>query len=193
MKICFASHNQHKILELNQLLSGIHEVVGLADLGVDEDIPETGETFEENSRIKAKFVFDHYKIPVFADDSGLCVDALGGAPGVYSARYAGPQKDDQQNIDLLLQNLGDSQERSAHFATVVTYFDQHGKEKQFYGQVDGQILTQRTGSGGFGYDPIFRPDGYSISFAQMDAEEKNKISHRGIAVQKLIKYLSGHE
>ena len=190
MKICFASHNVHKIMELNQLLGGIHEVIGLSDLGLQEEIPETGTTFEENSRIKAQHVFDLYRIPVFADDSGLCVKALDGAPGVYSARYAGTEKDDQKNMDLLLQNLGQQEERSAYFATVITYLDHQGQELQFYGQVNGQILRERTGTGGFGYDPIFRPDGYDISFAEMAATEKNKISHRALAVQKLITHLS---
>ncbi len=177
-------------MELNQLLGGIHEVIGLSDLGLQEEIPETGTTFEENSRIKAQHVFDLYRIPVFADDSGLCVKALDGAPGVYSARYAGTEKDDQKNMDLLLQNLGQQEERSAYFATVITYLDHQGQELQFYGQVNGQILRERTGTGGFGYDPIFRPDGYDISFAEMAATEKNKISHRALAVQKLITHLS---
>ena len=190
MRICFASHNTHKILELNQLLHGKHEVVGLTDIGVREEIPETGETFAENSRIKAKHVFERHNIPVFADDSGLCVKALDGAPGVYSARYAGLEKDDQKNIDLLLKNLGSQQERSAYFATVITYLDHQGEEFQFYGQVDGQILMQRSGTGGFGYDPVFVARGYDISFAEMEASEKNKISHRAVAVDKLIKHLS---
>ena len=190
MKICFASHNQHKIRELNQMLSRFHEIIGLADLGVQEDIPETGKTFEENSRIKAKYVFDKFNIPVFADDSGLCVDALDGEPGVFSARYAGPAKDDQQNIDLLLSKLGDEKNRNAHFSTVVTYIDEGGKEICFYGQVDGEILMERHGEKGFGYDPIFRPKGYNISFAEMTAAAKNLISHRAKAVQKLINHLS---
>ena len=175
------------------MLSGVHEVVGLANLGVNKEIPETGKTFEENSRIKAKFIFDNYRTPVFADDSGLCVAALNGDPGVYSARYAGPEKDDQKNIDLLLANLEGKMERSAHFATVITYFDKNGKEFQFYGQIDGEILRKRQGEKGFGYDPVFRPKGYDISFAELGADEKNKISHRGFAVQKLIKHLSENE
>lgn len=193
MRICFASHNEHKIRELNQMLSRMHEVVGLADLGVSEDIPETGKTFAENSRIKAKYVHDKFGIPVFADDSGLCVGALNDEPGVYSARYAGPAKDDQQNIDLLLKNLGDEENRSAHFATVITYIDQHGKEWQFYGQVEGEILRSRHGEKGFGYDPVFQPNGYNVSFAEMTPSAKNMISHRAIAVQKLINHLSENE
>ena len=190
MKICFASHNKHKVRELNQMLSHTHEVVGLSELGVNEDIPETGNTFEENSRIKARFIYDRFNIPVFADDSGLCVGALNNEPGVYSARYAGPAKDDQQNIDLLLTRLGDHQDRAAHFATVITYIDQEGKEWQFYGQVDGEILKSRQGDHGFGYDPIFQPIGYRVSFGEMAPSAKNMISHRAIAVQKLINHLS---
>ena len=192
MKICFASHNLNKIQELNEMLSGVHQIVGLKDLGIEEDIPETGTTFEENSRIKAKYVFDKFHIPVFADDSGLCVEALDGAPGVYSARYAGEEKDDQKNIDLLLANLGAGENRKAHFATVITFIDEHGNEVQFYGQVDGDILHERTGNGGFGYDPVFLPKGHSVSFAQMPSNEKNKISHRARAVKKLIDHLSSN-
>ena len=190
MKICFASHNQNKVNELNELVSGIHEIVGLNDLGITEDIAETGTTFEENSRIKARYVYDKLEIPVFADDSGLCVQSLNGAPGVYSARYAGEEKDDQKNIDLLLTELASKQERTAYFATVVTYIDKAGNETQFYGQVDGVILEERTGNGGFGYDPIFLPEGYDVSFAQMSSAEKNIISHRAQAVKKLIEHLS---
>ena len=190
MKICFASHNQNKVNELNELVSGIHEIVGLNDLGITEDIAETGTTFEENSRIKARYVYDKLEIPVFADDSGLCVQSLNGAPGVYSARYAGEEKDDQKNIDLLLTELASKQERTAYFATVVTYIDKAGNETQFYGQVDGVILEERTGNGGFGYDPVFLPEGYDVSFAQMSSAEKNSISHRAQAVKKLIEHLS---
>lgn len=193
MKICFASHNEHKIRELNQLLSGKHEVIGLTELGVKEEIPEAGTTFEENARIKAKFVFDTFELPVFADDSGLCVEALNGDPGVYSARYAGPGKDDQKNIDLLLQNLGDEKNRSAHFTTVISYINQKGKELQFYGRVDGKILWGRKGTKGFGYDPVFQPEGFDLSFAEMSSEDKNKISHRAKAVKKLIKHLSDND
>jgi len=190
MKICFASHNDNKIQELNQMLAGVHEIIGLEELGITEDIAETGETFEENSRIKAKYVYNARQIPVFADDSGLCVEALDGDPGVFSARYSGLDKNDQKNIDLLLLNLEDEKNRNAYFATVITYIDANGEEKQFYGQVDGQILMEQKGNKGFGYDPIFQPDGYDVSFAQMSSEEKNKISHRAQAVKKLIEYLS---
>ena len=192
MEICFASHNQHKIAELNQLLFGIHKVIGLDDIGVQEEIPETGNTFEENSRIKAKYVYDRFKIPVFADDSGLCVESLDGAPGVYSARYAGEERDDQKNIDLLLANLEDSKNRNAYFAAVITFIDSSGIEIQLKGEVIGSILRARTGNGGFGYDPVFQPNGYTVSFAQMSSEEKNKISHRALAVKKLINHLSAN-
>ena len=190
MKICFASQNKHKIEELNQLLDGIHHIVGLQELGIQEEIPETGATFAENATIKSRYVYDRFNLPVFADDSGLCVNALDGEPGVYSARYAGPDKNDEKNIDLLLQKLGNSQNRSAYFMTVISYIDDHGQEFQFSGQVDGEILPHRVGKNGFGYDPIFKPKGYTISFAEMDSKEKNTISHRGLAVQKLINHLS---
>jgi len=192
MKICFASHNSNKIQELNQMLVGVHEIVGLEELGITEEIAETGETFEENSRIKAKYVYNARQIPVFADDSGLCVEALDGDPGVFSARYSGLDKNDQKNIDLLLFNLEGEKNRNAYFATVITYISANGEGKQFYGQVDGQILTEQKGDKGFGYDPIFQPDGYDVSFAQMPSEEKNKISHRAQAVKKLIEYLSSN-
>ena len=121
---------------------------------------------KENSRIKAKYVFDHHQIPVFADDSGLCVEALDGDPGVYSARYAGIEKNDQKNIDLLLKNLDDEKNRTGYFATVITYIDQHGAEIQFYGRVNGKILQHRRGEKGFGYDPIFQPEGYDCFFCR---------------------------
>ncbi|MEM6642224.1 MAG: RdgB/HAM1 family non-canonical purine NTP pyrophosphatase [Bacteroidota bacterium] len=193
MRVCFASHNANKIAELNELLGGKHEVIGLADLGITEDIAETGVTFEENSRIKASYVFEKEGIPVFADDTGLCVDALDSAPGVYSARYAGPEKDDQRNIDLLLQRMAGKVNRSASFITVITFLDERGRETQFRGTVEGKLLTERRGKQGFGYDPIFQPLGHDISFGEMDSVAKNKISHRGKAVQQLIEYLKNYE
>ncbi len=191
MKICFASHNEHKIQELNEMLSGIHEVVGLDDLGVNEEIPETGSTFEENSQIKARYVFERYKIPVFADDSGLCVDALQGEPGVYSARYAGTEKDSEKNIDLLLKNLEGMEMRDAKFVSVITLIGEEG-EFQFRGEIYGSIRSNRSGTNGFGYDPIFQPAGYTNTFAEISSEEKNQISHRAIAVKRLVDHLKAH-
>lgn len=192
MTICFASHNKHKIEELNQMLHGIHNIVGLSDIGVIEEIAETGTTFSENSRIKAKYIFEKKHLPVFADDSGLCVDSLNGEPGVFSARYSGPDKNDQKNIDLLLSNLQGKENRHGHFETVITFINEAGQEFQFHGQVDGVILDEIRGEGGFGYDPIFQPNGYDISFAEMSADLKNSISHRGIAVKKLINHLTSN-
>jgi XTP/dITP diphosphohydrolase len=189
VKICFASHNAHKIRELNHMLEGVHQVYGLEDLGIKEDIPETGKTFEENSRIKAKHVYDQHRVPVFADDSGLMVEALDGEPGVFSARYAGPEKNDEKNIDLLLKRLGESPNREATFKTVITYIDPAGNEHQFSGTIDGSIRLERSGMNGFGYDPVFQPKGYEVTFAELSPEEKNKISHRAMAVKKLIKHL----
>lgn len=174
------------------MLNGLHEVVGLSDVGIHEEIPETGTTFKENATIKAKYVFDRHRIPVFADDSGLCVQALNGEPGVYSARYAGTERDNQKNIDLLLSKLSGISDRKAYFVTEITYLDADGMTHRFSGRVNGEILIERTGSKGFGYDPVFKPRGYDISFAQMSTAEKNKISHRALAVQQLINHLSSH-
>lgn len=189
MKICFASHNKNKVAEIARLLPQSIEVVGLDDLSFTEEIEETGTTLEENSRIKAKVIHERFQIPVFADDSGLLVSALNGEPGVFSARYAGPQKDDKQNMDLLLKNLAETQDRSASFQTVITYIDQEGSEKQFKGIIEGEITSEKRGNQGFGYDPIFQPKGFQKTFAELGADEKNRISHRGKAVKQLIDYL----
>lgn len=189
MRICFASNNQGKIQELREMLNGIHEVYGLHDLGITEDIPETGTTLQENSHIKASFVHHRHSVAVIADDSGLMVDALDGAPGVYSARFAGTPKDDQANMDLLLKRLNGEKNRSASFRTVITFIDESGKQRQFTGEVEGQIIHEKKGSGGFGYDPIFQPTGYDLTFAELGTEVKNRISHRAKAVKQLIAYL----
>lgn len=171
------------------MLGRDYEIIGLKDLNITEDIAETGNTLEENSAIKANYVFKKHKIPVFADDSGLLVEALNGQPGVYSARYAGLERKDERNIDLLLQNLQHHKNRQARFETVITFIEDSGTEYQFKGFVKGEIINERRGSGGFGYDPIFVPDGYNQTFAEMSRENKNKISHRAIAVQKLVAHL----
>jgi len=189
VKICFASNNANKVKELNEMLGRDYEIIGLKDLNITEDIAETGNTLEENSAIKANYVFKKHKIPVFADDSGLLVEALNGQPGVYSARYAGLERKDERNIDLLLQNLQHHKNRQARFETVITFIEDSGTEYQFKGFVKGEIINERRGSGGFGYDPIFVPDGYNQTFAEMSRENKNKISHRAIAVQKLVAHL----
>jgi len=189
MKFCFASHNKNKIRELNQMLSGLHEIVGLNEIGVTEEIPETGETFSENSLIKAKYVFEKFHLPVFADDSGLEVGALNGEPGVFSARYAGPAKNDEENIQLLLKNLGSNTNRVARFKTVITLIEEDGTESQFSGTIEGAIIKEKRGAHGFGYDPIFIPNGHEKTFAELPSEIKNRISHRAVAVKKLIDHL----
>ncbi len=190
MKICFASHNPHKLEEIKQLMPAGFEVVSLTDLGVLEEIEETGSTLEENSMLKAEYVYNKHRISVFADDSGLEVEALGGEPGVYSARYAGPQKNSEDNMDLLLEKLVEKKNRSACFKAIITYINETGTVIQFEGRVDGDIRNEKTGNGGFGYDPIFQPSGYNVTFAQMSDEEKNAISHRARAIEKFIKYLA---
>jgi len=189
VKICFASNNINKIKEINEMLGTSYDIIGLRDLNIKEDIPETGQTLEENSGIKARYVFDKHFIPVFADDSGLLVEALNGEPGVYSARYAGPEKNNEKNIDLLLSKLKKTQNRKARFETVITLIEESGNELQFKGSIHGTIIKNRKGAGGFGYDPVFIPNGYNFTFAEMTSEEKNKISHRFKAVQKLVAHL----
>ncbi|WP_370090264.1 RdgB/HAM1 family non-canonical purine NTP pyrophosphatase [Ekhidna sp.] len=189
MQICFASHNDNKVKEMNEIIPEGFSIVGLNELGIQEDIAETGDTLEENSKIKASYVYSRHKMPVFADDSGLLVDSLNGEPGVVSARYAGPERDDHKNMDLLLQKLGDNADRSAEFQTVISFIDERGELKQFKGSISGTILKEKRGSGGFGYDPIFQPNGYEQTFAELPSDVKNRISHRAKAVQSFLEYL----
>jgi XTP/dITP diphosphohydrolase len=188
MKLCFASNNEHKLTEIRQIISTPYEIVSLAEIGCHEELPEEQDTLEGNSRQKAVYVWEHYGVSCFADDTGLEVKALNGAPGVYSARYAGPQRSSTDNMALLLQNLQNIADRSAQFRTSITLI-LAGQEHQFDGVVTGQITREPAGTVGFGYDPIFRPDGFDKTFAQMASADKNKISHRGRAMQKLINYL----
>ncbi len=189
MRICFASHNENKVREINELAPPGISIIGLSELGLNEEIAETGSTLEENSRIKARYVHSKCDLAVFADDSGLEVESLDGAPGVYSARYAGEDRSTERNNQLLLTNLADKKDRSAQFRCVITLIDQKGKEKQFEGSVKGEIVSTPRGTNGFGYDPIFQPDGYSHTFAEMTAEQKNNLSHRSRAFQQLLSYL----
>lgn len=189
MTLCFATHNQKKLEEIRQVLPESMQLIGLDELGVTEDIPETGDTIEENSHLKTRYVFTRHRIPCFSDDTGLEVEALNNEPGVYSARYAGGQRNSEDNMDLLLKRLEGKSNRKARFKTVITYIDDTGNERQFTGIVDGEIATVKSGERGFGYDPIFKPDGSTKTFAEMSAEEKNAISHRGRAFQQLIEYL----
>ncbi len=189
MNLCFATNNVNKLKELKELLNSKYTVLSLADIGCFNELPETRETIEGNSAQKAEYVWEHYKTNCFADDTGLEVQALNGEPGVYSARYAGPACKAEDNMNLLLSKLAGIQNRKAEFRTCITLI-LNGQQKQFEGRVQGEILTERHGAKGFGYDPIFRPLGFTKSFAEMTMEEKNSISHRGLAVQALINYLN---
>lgn len=197
MKIVFATNNGHKLEEIRQILGEGIEVLSLADIGCHADIPETGTTLEENATQKARYVYDHYGLSVFADDTGLEVDALGGAPGVYSARYAGGAgHDSEANMAKLLAELGENNNRRARFRTVIALLETTGgsdgpRLTTFEGRVDGEITRTRSGEGGFGYDPIFRPEGYGETFAALRPGVKNKISHRARAVAKLAAHLLG--
>lgn len=171
------------------MLNGIHKVISLQEAGITEEIEETGKTLQENALLKARYVFEKTGTSCFADDTGLEIEALNGEPGVYSARYAGESKDADRNMNLVLQKLKGHANRNACFKTVIALIHE-GKEIIFEGRVEGKILEMKTGTNGFGYDPIFLPEGSRKSFAEMDQSEKNKISHRGRAVENLIQYLS---
>ena len=187
-ELVIATNNQHKVEEIRRALGNKIKLISLKDLGCREEIPEDGTTLKENAYQKAKYVWDKYKKNCFADDTGLMVEALDGAPGVYSARYAGEHCSFDDNIDLLLENMEGKTNRNAYFATVICLI-QDGEPVYFEGKCEGCILTERYGRGGFGYDPLFMPKGYGESFAEISMEEKNKISHRGKATEKLIKHL----
>jgi|SRR5690625_161121 len=189
MKIVFATHNQHKVEEIKAILPSSIEILSLTDIGCFEEIPETEETIEGNALLKATFVKEHYGNDCFADDTGLEVDFLKGAPGVHSARYAGEKKDDQANMNKLLEELNQTDQREAQFKTVIALVTEEGKEI-FTGICKGNILHAARGTAGFGYDPIFQPNGKNQSFAEMTAEEKNKISHRARATRKLLDFLA---
>lgn len=178
-----ATQNLHKVEEIAALLAGQFEVRTVQDLGLQEEIPETGSTLEENSLQKAQFIADRYQVTCLSDDSGLEVEALGGAPGVYSARYAGEPKNDQKNLDLLLHNLRSENYRNARFVTILTYHTE-GKYIQFEGEIKGNITMEARGSSGFGYDPVFQPQDSTRTFAEMTLHEKNQMAHRARALQK---------
>lgn len=189
-QIVFASNNSHKLRELREILGEGFEVLGLADIGCHDDIPETAETFEGNALLKARFVKEHYGYDCFADDSGLEVDALGGAPGIYSARYAGGEgHDSAANNARLLRELDGITDRRARFRTAIALLIGGDAPRYFNGSVEGTILTEEHGAGGFGYDPLFQPLGWDKTFAEATPEEKNAVSHRGRAVRELARYL----
>lgn len=189
MQLVFASNNKNKIKEMQLLVPSNITILSLEDIGCDVDIPETANTIEGNAILKANYVTENYGYPCFADDSGLEVDALNGAPGVYSARYAGEEKDDNKNIDKLLFELSEKANRKANFKTVIA-LNLNGEQHLFTGIINGKIIHERKGTNGFGYDPIFIADGYEITFAEMSIEEKSTISHRGKAVKQLISFLN---
>lgn len=192
MKIVFATNNKNKLAEIRDMLGDKIEVMSLADINCHEDIPEMADTLEGNALQKARYVFDKYGMSCFADDTGLEVDALGGEPGVYSARYAGGEgHDSEANMAKLMQKLGDNDNRKARFRTVIALITGSGDAvvKLFEGVAEGDIIREKRGGEGFGYDPIFRPEGYDKTFAELGHEIKNKISHRARAVQKLVEYL----
>ena len=188
MDLCFASNNEHKLSEIRPLLEPDFRILSLAELGCFEELEETQSTLEGNSFQKADYVFQKYGVSCIADDSGLEVDALHGEPGVFSARYAGPQKNSEDNMRLLLRKLENVSNRTAQFRTIITLVG-IGPTKTFEGIVKGEITLEKRGNQGFGYDPVFQPMGFAETFAEMGITEKNKFSHRAIAIQKLIAFL----
>lgn len=190
MKLVFASNNKNKIIEIKHQLPADIELLSLEDIGCHEDIPETADTIEGNAQMKADYVTQNYGYNCFADDTGLEVNALNGAPGVYSARYAGEQKNADDNMHRLLLELGHNPDRSARFKTVIA-LNLNGQQHLFTGTVEGSITYEKAGEQGFGYDPIFKPEGLEVTFAQMSLDEKSQMSHRSRAVAQLIDFLKG--
>ncbi len=188
-KIVFATNNKHKLEEVRNILSPNFEVLSLEDIGYFEDIPETGTTLSENASIKSFTIYNKFNIDCFSDDTGLEVEALDGQPGVYSARYAGEHCSFDDNVNKLLKELSNKQNRNAAFSTVISLIID-GEEHKFEGRIEGKITLEKFGNGGFGYDPVFKPNGYDITFSEMDAHTKNRISHRALATKKLTGFLS---
>jgi len=190
MEIIFATHNKNKLKEVQSLVPEGMKVISLDELNMTTEIPETGHTLADNALIKARTIFELYKKPVIADDTGLDVEALNGAPGVYSARYAGEPSNAENNMNLLLHHLQTTTNRTAHFKTMIAYIDSEGKEQLFEGRVDGTIIDEKRGDKGFGYDPIFVPEGSDKTFAEMSSEEKNGISHRARALKAFSDFIN---
>ena len=188
--LVFATHNAHKLEEVQAMMGDGFLLKSLTDIGFDEDIAETGSTFQANAQLKSKAIFDRFGFNCFADDSGLVVDALHGEPGIYSARYSG-SRDPKTNLELVLQKMEGQQQRSARFVSVISLIWE-GEHYFFEGRVEGGIIEKATGLAGFGYDPIFIPDGYDLTFAEMEAAEKNRISHRALAMQQILDFLKQH-
>ena len=189
-KLVFATNNSHKLHEIKEMLDNSFELLSLNEIGCSDDIPETGETLEANASQKSFYIWDRFHFDCFADDTGLEIEALNNEPGVYSARYAGDAKCAEANVAKVLEKMQDLKNRKAWFRCVISLIIS-GEEMQFEGIVNGKIISERRGTTGFGYDPIFVPDGYNHTFAEMSAEEKNRISHRGNAFAKLVQYLKG--
>ncbi|WP_437369088.1 non-canonical purine NTP diphosphatase [Maribacter litoralis] len=189
MKLVFATHNPNKLKEVQQMVTDQIELINLNTIGCSTDIPETAQTLEGNAKIKADFVTNNYNLSCFADDTGLLVNALNGEPGVYSARYAGEHNDSNANMNKLLVNLKNKSDRSAHFKTVIV-LNLNGETHIFEGKIEGVITESKRGKNGFGYDPIFQPNGYKETFAELPLSIKNEISHRAQAFKKLIAYLN---
>lgn len=188
-RLVFATNNAHKLEEIRAILGNSIEILSLADIHCHADIPETADTLEGNARQKSRHVYEHYGLDCFADDTGLEVESLGGAPGVYSARYAdGQGHDSQANMNKLLKEMEEKNDRKAQFRTIISLIEK-GEERQFEGIVKGQITREKRGESGFGYDPIFQPDGYETTFAELGSDIKNRISHRARAVAALCDYL----
>ena len=191
-KLVLASNNAHKLSEIRDILGHRYEILSLADIGCNVDIPEDADTLEGNATQKARYVFDHYHLDCFADDSGLEVRALNGEPGVHTARYATNGHDTDANVCKLLHVMEGVEDRTAQFRTIISLF-LNGEEHQFEGIARGSISTEKRGTGGFGYDPVFIPEGFTDTFAQLGVEVKNKVSHRAKAVEKLVEFLSNIE
>lgn len=187
-ELVFATNNKHKLEEVAAKVGDKIKLLTLADIGFNEDIEENGKTFAENALIKSRCIYDEFGLNCFGDDSGLEIDALNGEPGVYSARYAGTHGNHDANIDKVLKNMEGKADRSARFRTVIALI-WNGEEHLFDGTVEGSIRHERAGNGGFGYDPVFKPDGYNITFAEMSLEQKNNISHRAKALEGLTVFL----
>lgn len=190
--VCVATNNAHKLEEIRDILGAAVSIVSLEEIGCFEELPETQPTLEGNSLQKAEYVFQKYQVPCFADDTGLEVEALNGEPGVYSARYAGEHKNSDDNIELLLEKLRNVSNRIARFRTVVTLVGLQEKPLAFEGIIEGTIITEKRGSAGFGYDPVFIPKGYDKTFAEMTLREKSTLSHRSMAIKKLEAFLKTH-
>lgn len=188
-KLVFATNNAHKLEEIRAILNDKVDILSLSDIDCHADIPETADTLEGNARQKAMYIYEHYGMDCFADDTGLEVESLNGAPGVYSARYAGEGHDSQANMRKLLHEMQGKNNRKAQFRTIISLIEK-GEEHQFEGTVKGQIIEEKRGETGFGYDPIFQPEGYELTFAELGHDVKNKISHRARAVSALCDYLS---